>query len=159
MLQALDSHDRKILHRLTQQGRITMSDLAEDIGLSLTPTIRRVKHLEEEGLILGYSARLDERQLAGAMSVFVSVTLERQVREVLDRFEARVAGLSEVMSAFLMSGGSDYLLRCVVRDLEHYRMLLDTLTNISGVAHIQSSFALKAVINRSAPMITIDARS
>lgn len=149
----LDAYDRKILQQLTVDGRTTWSDLAERIGLSLTPTIRRVRQLEEAGYITGYSAQLDERMLAGSMSVFVSVTLEKQVREALDLFEARVAHLPEVMSGFLMSGGSDYLLRCVVRDLDHYREFLDTLTKIPGVAHIQSSFALKAFINRPAPLI------
>lgn len=149
----LDSYDRRILQHLTDDGRMTWSDLADAIGLSLTPTIRRVRRLEEAGFIAGYSARLDERKLAGAMSVFVSVTLEKQVRLALDAFEAEVSVLPEVMSGFLMSGGSDYLLRCVVRDLEHYRALLEQLTNAAGVAHIQSSFALKAFINRSAPIV------
>lgn len=150
----LDAYDRKILQQLTRDGRVTWSDLAEAIGLSLTPTIRRVRQLEQAGYITGYSARLDESMLAGSMSVFISVTLERQVRASLDAFEHQVAVLPEVMSGFLMSGGSDYLLRCVVRDLEHYREFLDILTNIPGVAHIQSSFALKSIINRPAPLIT-----
>jgi DNA-binding Lrp family transcriptional regulator len=149
----LDAYDRKILQQLTIDGRMTWSDLAECIGLSLTPTIRRVRQLEEAGFITGYSARLDERLLAGSMSVFISVTLEKQVRAALDTFESEVAGLPEVMSGFLMSGGSDYLLRGVVRDLEHYREFLDVLTKIPGVAHIQSSFALKSFINRPAPLI------
>ncbi len=149
----LDSYDIRILQTLSQDGRITWRDLADAIGLSLTPTIRRVRQLEEAGYITGYFARLDERQLAGAMSVFVSITLEKQVRASLDAFEAEVASLAEVMSGFLMSGGSDYLLRCVVRDLDHYRDFLDVLTNIPGVAHIQSSFALKSFINRTAPLI------
>ncbi|MDT9599751.1 Lrp/AsnC family transcriptional regulator [Sphingosinicella rhizophila] len=152
----LDAYDRRILQHLTANGRITWSDLAEAIGLSLTPTIRRVRQLEETGYITGYFARLDERQLAGSMSAFVSVTLERQVRSALDAFEARVSTLPEVMSGFLMSGGADYLLRCVVRDLDHYRDLLDLLTKVPGVAHIQSSFALKAFINRPAPLIRLD---
>src|SRR3546814_17740040 len=84
------------------------------------------------------------------MSVFVSITLEKQVRASLDDFEASISALPEVMSGFLMSGGADYLLRCVVRDLDQYRDLLDVLTGIVGVAHIQSSFALKTVINRPA---------
>jgi Lrp/AsnC family transcriptional regulator, leucine-responsive regulatory protein len=150
---AIDAHDRRILQQLTTDGRMTWSDLAEAIGLSLTPTIRRVRLLEEAGYIKGYSAQLDERLLAGAMSVFISVTLEKQVRASLDAFESKVAALPEVMSGFLMSGGSDYLLRCVVRDLDHYREFLETLTNLQSVAHIQSSFALKSFINRSAPLI------
>lgn len=153
----LDLYDRKILRQLATDGRTTWSDLSEAIGLSLTPTIRRVKQLEDAGYITGYFARLDEGKLAGGMSVFVSVTLEKQIRTALDAFEARIATLPEVMSGFLMSGGSDYLLRCVVRDLDHYRDFLDIMTNISGVAHIQSSFALKAVINRAAPLIGIEA--
>jgi DNA-binding Lrp family transcriptional regulator len=91
--------------------------------------------------------------LAGAMSIFVTVTLERQVRDALDTFESQVMSFPEVMSGFLMSGGSDYLLHCVVRDLEHYRAQLDKLTQIPRVAHIQSSFVLKAFINRPAPLI------
>lgn len=150
---ALDSYDAKILSRLTEDGRITWRDLAEEIGLSLTPTVRRVRLLEEAGYITGYSARLDERRLAGAMIVFISVTLERQIRTALDAFEEQVAALPEIMSGFLMTGGADYLLRAVVRDLDHYRELLDEITRIAGVAHIQSSFALKSFVNRPAPIV------
>lgn len=149
----LDSYDRKILRKLAEDGRITWRDLADSIGLSLTPTLRRVRMLEEAGFITGYHARLDEARLAGSMIVFISVTLERQVREMLDRFEEHVARLPEVMSGFLMTGGSDYLLRAVVRDLEHYRELLDNLTKVEGVEHIQSSFALKAFVNKPSPLI------
>ena len=110
----LDSYDRKILRHLTTDGRMTWKDLASAIGLSLTPTIRRVRNLEDGGYITGYAARLDEGLLIGRMSVFVSVTLERQIREALEIFEERVATLSEVMSGFLMSGGADYLLQFVL---------------------------------------------
>lgn len=149
----LDSYDRKILRKLAEDGRITWRDLADSIGLSLTPTLRRVRMLEEAGFITGYHARLDEARLAGSMIVFISVTLERQVREMLDRFEEHVARLPEVMSGFLMTGGSDYLLRAVVRDLEHYRELLDSLTKVEGVEHIQSSFALKSFVNKPSPLV------
>jgi Lrp/AsnC family leucine-responsive transcriptional regulator len=151
----LDRYDLRILQRLIEDGRITWRDLAEEIGLSMTPTIRRVRLLEEAGYITGYSARLDEGRLAGTMIVFISVTLERQVREALDVFEARVTDLPEVMSGFLMTGGADYLMRAVVRNLDHYRDLLESLTQIPGVAHIQSSFALKSFVNRSAPLLPL----
>lgn len=154
----LDTYDEKILRKLSENGRISWSELAEDIGLSLTPTARRVRNLEEAGYITGYFARLDERLLSGAIIVFINVTLERQVRAALEAFESAVEGLPEVMSGFLMSGGSDYLLRAVVRDLDHYRDLLEELTQIANVAHIQSSFALKAFINRPAPPISPPAR-
>ena len=152
----LDTYDRKILRRLAEDGRMSWRDLADKIGLSLTPTLRRVRLLEEAGYIAGYHARLDEGRLVGSMIVFVSVTLERQVRSTLKLFEEHVAGLPEVMSGFLMTGGADYLLRAVVRDLDHYRELLDELTKVDGVAHIQSSFALKGFVNRPAPMILDD---
>ncbi|SEJ94966.1 transcriptional regulator, AsnC family [Sphingobium sp. AP50] len=152
-MKLLDSYDRKIMQRLSDEGRATWSDLAEHIGLSLTPTVRRVRALEEQGYITGYSARLDEKKLAGAISVFVSVTLDKQVRTALEAFEARAAELPEIMSGFLMSGGADYLLRAVVRDLDHYRDFLEVLTQIPHVAHIQSSFTLKSFINRAAPVI------
>ena len=80
--------------------------------------------------------------------------MERQVRSVLDSFEERVASLPEVMSGSLMAGGSDYMLRAIVRDLDHYRQLLDRLTKAEGVAHIQSSFSLKEFINRPVPLLS-----
>lgn len=153
---ALDDYDRRILRRLAHDGRVTWRDLADDIGLSLTPTVRRVRLLEEKGYVTGYFARLDEKLLIGSMIVFVSVTLERQTREALTRFEEQVSEIPEVMSGFLMSGGADYLLRAVVRDLDHYRDLLEVMTSIDGVAHLQSSFALKAFVNRPAPMVSDD---
>lgn len=152
----LDSFDRKILRKLVEDGRITWRDLADSIGLSLTPTLRRVRMLEDAGFIKGYHASLDEARLAGPMIVFISVTLERQIREILDRFEEHVAKLPEVMSGFLMTGGADYLLRASVRDLDHYRNLLDDLTKVDGVAHIQSSFALKSFVNKPSPLMIDD---
>jgi DNA-binding Lrp family transcriptional regulator len=149
----LDSCDRKILRHLAQDGRISWRDLADRIGLSLTPTLRRVRRLEAESYIEGYSANLDERRLLGTMSAFVSVTLERQSEGALAAFEAKVVTLPEVMSAFLMTGGADYFLRIVVRDLDHYQRLLAELTRIPGVAHIQSSFAIRPVIKRPAPLV------
>lgn len=149
---ALDGYDMAILRELAGDGRASWRDLADRIGLSLTPTLRRVRRLEAEGYIEGYTALVDEKRLLGGMSVFVSVTLERQVEEALATFEERIVHLPEVMSAFLMTGGSDYLIRAVLRDLDHYQRLLAELTRIPGVAHIQSSFAIKPVIKRSTPL-------
>jgi DNA-binding Lrp family transcriptional regulator len=148
----LDRADTKILKFLSEDGRMSWRDLAEKVGLSLTPTLRRVRRLEEEGYILGYAAKLDEARLVGSMSIFVSVTLERQSEEILKVFESRIADVPEIMSCFLMTGGADYLLRVVVRDLKDYQdFLMNILTRIPGVVHIQSSFALKPVIQRPAP--------
>lgn len=149
----LDAYDLKILRTLAQDGRMSWRDLGDMIGLSLTPTLRRVRRLEEDGYIRGYTASLDEKRLAGPMIVFVSITVERQISDVLDVFEEKVAQIPEVMGGYLMTGGADYLLRVVVRDLDHYQAFLDVLTRVPGVANIQSSFALKAFVNRPAPAV------
>lgn len=150
----LDRIDIQILRELAVDGRLSWRDLAERIGLSLTPTTRRVKRLEADGYIRGYVAQLDEARLAGSMNVFVSVTLEKQSEKAIDRFETEIALAPEVMSCFLMTGDSDYNLRVVVRDLDAYHQFLRrTLTRVPGVAHIKSSFALKAVLVRAAPVL------
>lgn len=150
----LDHFDLKLLRELATDGRLSGRELAERIGLSLTPTVRRVRRLEEEGYIQGYGAQLNERQLVGPISVFVSVTLEKQSDAIIARFESTVAKCPEVMSCFLMSGDADYNLRVVVKDLDAYHHFLTrTLTRIPGVAHIKSSFALRTVLMRPAPLL------
>ncbi|WP_232455520.1 Lrp/AsnC family transcriptional regulator [Sphingomonas sp. KC8] len=144
----LDNYDVKILRALVRNGRISWRDLADRIGLSLTPTLRRVRKLETQGFIEGYTATLDERRLAGTLSAFISVRLERQSEDALSVFEERVTRLTEVTSCFQTTGNADYLIRVVVHDLEHYQKLLSELTRIPNVAHITSSFALKSVVRR-----------
>jgi Lrp/AsnC family leucine-responsive transcriptional regulator len=146
--QSLDSYNQRIVDELRGNGRISWRDLAEKIGLSLTPTLRRVRRLESDGVIRGYAAQIDEERLLGGMTIFVSVTLERQVEDVLVNFEATALDMPEVLGGFLMSGGADYLLQVVVRDLDHYQVLLGQLTRTRGVAHIQSSFALRTFARR-----------
>lgn len=149
----IDRIDRKILRQLSQNGRMAWSELAELVGLSLTPTLRRVRRLEEVGYIKGYEAKLDEARLAGRISVLVSVTLTSQSEENLARFEQAIVLAPEVMSCFLMTGDADYSLRVVVPDLETYHQFMTrTLTRIPGVAHIKSSFALRTVLNRVSPL-------
>lgn len=148
----LDSFDVNILKALAEDGRLSARDLGDRIGLSMTPTLRRVKRLEEQGYILGYGARLDEARLGGALSVFVQVTLKAQTEEAITLFEREIVKAPEVMSCFLMTGGADYMLRVVIPDLQSYQgFLMNTLTRVPGVAHIQSSFALKPVIQRTTP--------
>jgi Lrp/AsnC family transcriptional regulator, leucine-responsive regulatory protein len=149
--QDLDAYDRRILRMLSDDGRMAWRDLAEAIALSMTPTIRRVRRLEEAGFIEGYAARLNEGRLVGSMSVFVSISLERQTEAALVAFETELAKSRNVLSCFLMTGEADYLLRVVVRDLYDYqRFVMDVLSRLPGVARIQSSFALKPVLQRSA---------
>lgn len=150
----IDKIDRKILKELAGDGRMAWSQLAERIGLSLTPTLRRVRQLEESGYIQGYVARLDEGRLAGRMSVFVAVTLSTQSEEAISTFEEQITLAPEVMSCFLMTGDADYSLRVVVPDLDAYnRFLTRTLTRIPGVAHIKTSFALRTVLIRPSPLL------
>jgi Lrp/AsnC family transcriptional regulator, leucine-responsive regulatory protein len=152
--QNLDKIDLKILRELAKDGRLSWRELADRIGLSLTPTLRRVHKLEEDGFILGYFAHLDERKLIGGLNVFVSVTLENQAEAAIKRFENEIVVAPEVMSCFTMTGDADFILRVVVPDLDAYHKFLSkTLTRIPGVEHIRSSFALKTVLNRTSPML------
>lgn len=147
----LDTFDRKILSILTEEGRISWRDLAARIGLSFSPTLRRVRKLEETGAIQGYTALLDESRLLGTMGVFIHVTLEKQTKDQLTGFEATVAAMPEVVGGFLISGSPDYLLHAMVRDLEHYQQLLDVLTTMTNVARIESNFVVKSFVRRPAP--------
>jgi Lrp/AsnC family transcriptional regulator, leucine-responsive regulatory protein len=150
----LDRVDSKILRLVCEDGRISWRDLAERIELSLTPTLRRIRRLEEERVISGYSARIDEQRIGFGITMYVLVTLERQTEETLKVFERRIADVPEVMSCYLMTGDADYILRIVISDLQSYqRFMLDVLTRIPGVSRIQSSLAIKPVFQRTAPPI------
>ena len=143
----LDATDCRILECLQSDARIANVDLAERVGLSPSPCLRRVRRLEEEGLVRGYVSLLDPAAIGLPVSVFVQVSLERQVDDALENFEQQIVSRPEVMECYLMTGSSDYLVRIVVPDLQSYeRFLADNLTRIPGVANIQSSFALKQVV-------------
>ena len=142
----LDRYDRRILEILQQEGRISNQDLAERIGLSPSPCLRRVRLLEEAGIIDRYVALVAQGAVGLPVSVFISIKLERQQEEDLDRFEAEVSAYPEVLECYLMTGTQDYLLRVVVADLAAYERFLKTkLTRVGNVASIESSFALKQV--------------
>ena len=126
-------------------------DLAGEVGLSPSPCLRRVRTLEERGVIRRYVTLLDQAAVGLPVSVFVNVALERQVESALEIFEDAVQRRPEVVECYLMTGGADYLLRVVVTDIAAYeRFLMDHLTRIPGVRSIQSSFALKQVAYRTA---------
>jgi Lrp/AsnC family leucine-responsive transcriptional regulator len=143
--------DRRILNLLQENARISNVDLAEQVHLSQSPCLRRVKNLEDRGIITGYVALVDQKTVGLPVSIFVSVTLERQIEPALEAFEQAVLLRPEVMECYLMTGDFDYLLRVVAADLSAYeRFLLDHLTRIPGVATIKSSFALKQVAYKTA---------
>ena len=147
----LDDIDRHILMLLQDEARTTNVDLSERVGLSPTPCARRVRNLESRGVIGRYVTLVDQKAVGLSVSVFVNVTLEKQVEEALDLFESFISERPEVMECYLMTGDADYLLRIVVGDLEAYeKFLVDHLTKVSGIANIKSSFALKQVAYKTA---------
>ncbi len=150
-LYKMDSHDSAIIHYLTQDGRMSIHELSEHVHLSQTPVARRIKKLEDEGIIKGYTALIDEHRLGFTFSVFVSVRLERQIDEELARFESRVQALPEVVDCWLMTGNHDYLLRVVTKDIQDFeRFLVGQLTKLGGVSSIESSIPLRCVKSANA---------
>lgn len=142
----LDAIDRNILRRLQENARISNVDLAREVGLSPSPCSRRVRDLEQAGVIRRYATVVDAAAVGLPVSVFVSVALDKQVEHNLEVFEAAVADLPEVTECYLMTGEHDYLLRVVAKDIEAFRrFLLEHLTRVPGVSNIQSSFALNQV--------------
>lgn len=147
----LDDIDLRILRSLQEDARLTNVELSEKVGLSASPCLRRVRRLEQQGVIAGYMTFVDQTKVGLPVSVFVSVALKEQLEGALEEFEAAIAALPEVMECYLMTGTSDYLLRVVTKDLADYeRFLKHHLTRIPVVASIQSSFALKQVTYRTA---------
>ena len=141
----LDGVDRKILELLQADGRMSLAELAEKVGLSPSPCLRRVRMLED-GVISRYVAVLDQRAVGLPVSVFVSIKLEKQRQESLDRFAKAIARWPEVLECYLMTGPRDYWMRVVVPDLEAYeRFVKQKLTRVEGIASIESSFALEQV--------------
>lgn len=147
----LDRYDRRILDELQQDGRISNQELAERIGLSPSPCLRRVRALEEAGLILGYRAALDARKLGLNLLVILSISMDRHTPERFDRFEAAVKDMPEVLECLLLTGrDADYQLKVVVRDMDAYQdLLLNRITRIEGVSGVHSSFVLRRVLERT----------
>jgi len=143
---ALDDLDRKILQHLQSDGRISINDLADKVGLSPSPCLRRVRMLERDGVIARYVAVLDQRAVGLPVSVFVSIKLDSQRQESLARFAKAIERWPEVLECYLMTGPRDYWLRVVVPDLDAYeRFVKQKLTRLEGIASIESSFALEQV--------------
>lgn len=147
----LDEIDQRILAELQHNARTSNVDLADAVALSPSPCLRRVRALEERGVIKQYVTLVDPASVGLHLNVFVRVTLAQQIEHNLDVFEEAIRQRPEVMECYLMTGDSDYHLRVVVPDVPAYeRFLMDHLTRIPGVANIRSSFALKQVSYRTA---------
>lgn len=148
----LDQYDKRILEILQTEGRISNQDLADRIGLSPSPCLRRVRALEESGLIAGYRAMLDAKKLGLNLIAFLSISMDKHTPERFANFDAQVAALPEVLECSLITGrDADYQLKVVVRDMEAYQdLLLHKLTRIDGVSGVHSSFVLRQIVERTA---------
>lgn len=142
----LDRIDNLILAALQRNGRLSNRELAERVHLSESACLRRVRSLEEAGVVTGYAAQVNQARVGLPGNVFVSITLNRQEQGDLAAFEEAVARVPEVMECYLMTGQQDYLLRVVVSDPADFeRLHSQHLTRLPGVARVHSSFALRMV--------------
>ena len=147
----LDRYDREILAVLQADGRISNQDLAERIGLSPSPCLRRVRVLEEAGIIAGYRAVLDARKLGLSLMALIGISMDQHTPERFASLETAIADIPEVLECLLITGQqSDYQLKVVVRDMDGYQdLLLNKITRITGVTGVHTSFVLRKVIERT----------
>ena len=147
----LDRYDQHILEVLQEDGRINNQDLADRIGLSPSPCLRRVRALEESGLIEGYRAMLDAKKLGLSLMALIHISMDKHTPERFANFESEVTVLPEVLECLLITGqDADYQLKVAVRDMDHYQfLLLNKLTRIEGVTGVHSSFVLRKVVSRT----------
>jgi len=152
----LDRYDRQILETLQQQGDISNQALAEHIGLSPSPCLRRVKALEASGIIEGYRAIVNAKQLGLTLMALIHISMDHHTPERFANFEAKVSELNEVLECLLITGQSaDYQLKVVVKDMDAFQeLLLNKITRIDGVTGVHSSFVLRRIVDRTALPIT-----
>jgi DNA-binding Lrp family transcriptional regulator len=143
----VDALDREILVQLQADGRLTVTELAERIGLSLSPCHRRLKALERSGAVSGYHARLNAAVLGLAFEAVVFVTMRGADRETLDAFEKAVDGVTNIVLAQRLFGEPDYLLRVVARDLDHFQHIYDdAISTLPGVGRLSSTLVMKTIV-------------
>ncbi|MBO6506826.1 MAG: Lrp/AsnC family transcriptional regulator [Kordiimonadaceae bacterium] len=142
----MDSQEKKILELLQQNGRMSNVMLAEAIGLSESPTIRRVKMLEQSGVIDRYVALLNQRAIGLQVTAFVSVKMERQPDNDWSEFHESVADEPHIVECHAMSGAYDFLMKVVARDMDHFaELVMQEILKYPGVAHVESSFSLRPI--------------
>jgi Lrp/AsnC family leucine-responsive transcriptional regulator len=148
----LDRFDKAILRLLQTQGRMSNQDLAEQVGLSPSPCLRRVKALEDSGIITGYRAHLDAKKINLGLTALIQISMDKHTPERFEHFETEIKAIPEILECLLITGQSaDYLLKVVVKDLDDYqKLLLTQITKIQGVTGVHSSFVLNKVVDRSA---------
>ena len=142
----MDAIDKKIIRALQQDARLTNQDLAAKVGLSPSPCLRRVRKLEQDGILSGYTALVDQEKFGLPINVFVNIRLEKPSTQTIREFEQAIEAIDAVVECYLMTGNRDYLLRVVSSDLKSYEHLVrDRLTTIPGVLSLESSFAFGQV--------------
>jgi len=145
-VRALDRLDLKILNLLQQDGRIAMTDLAEQVGLSITPCIERVRRMERDGVIVGYYARVNPAMLGASLLVFVEITLDHKSGNMFDQFRREVLRIPEVLECHLVSGDFDYLIKARLREMADYRKLLgDILLQLPGAVQSKSYVVMEEI--------------
>ena len=151
---SLDKIDRQILALLRENARMSNLELAESVNLSPTPCARRVKQLEDSGVITGYSVTTDPIKLGYQLSVYIAISMDKHTAERFSNFEKKLREFPEVVSCSIVTGRSeDYLIKALVKDMAHYEeFLLHRLNRIEGIAQVHTSFELREVF--SLPVIT-----
>ena len=151
LLPDLDARDKTILRLLQENGRITNAELAERVHLSASACLRRVKQLEDSGLIRGYAMLLDEKTAGFPGTAYVSVTLDQQGRASLDRFEKAIMQFDEVLECYLLAGNHDYLVKVTYKDSADFeRIHSEIITQLPGVARVNSTMTLRTIKRTSA---------
>ena len=148
----IDRFDRLILQTLQEDGRISNQDLADRIGLSPSPCLRRVRALEEAGIVTGYRAQLNAKALGYSLMALIYISMDMHTPERFDNFEQEIRQISEVIECLLITGqDADYQLKVIVKDMDAFQeLLLNRITRIHGVTGVHSSFVLRKVIDKTA---------
>ena len=146
----LDRYDQHILEAIQENGRISNQELADRIGLSPSPCLRRLRTLEEEGIIAGYHAVLDAKKLGLTLMALIHISLDRHTPARFANFEKKISEIPSILECLLITGqDADYQLKVVVRDMDAYQeLLLNKITRIEGVTGVHSSFVLRKVVNK-----------
>ncbi len=148
----LDNYDLQMLRVLQMEGRISNQELADRIGLSPSPCLRRLRVLEESGLITGYRALVDAKKLGLSLMALIHISMDQHTPERFSNFETQIAQIPEVLECLLVTGqDADYQLKVVVKDMDGYQdLLLNRITRITGVTGVHSSFVLRRVVDKTA---------
>jgi len=148
----IDRHDRQILSILQENGRISNQDLADRIGLSPSPCLRRVRTLEEAGIVIGYRALINAKALGYTLMALIYISMDKHTPERFENFERQILQIPEVLECLLITGqDADYQIKVVVKDMDAFQeLLLNRITRIQGVTGVHSSFVLRKVVDKTA---------